>query len=228
MGLAAQWHIEAIAFDIDGTLYPKRSLDLRLALTSILHLPFALRYNAMRRQIRKEDGLAARPPMPLCAFQAREAGIMYPGKDRTRWFISKEERVFRRPWEKVFGNIEGFPGMKAALEEASASYRLCALSDFPVGVKLRALGVEDLFSFIASSEDYGALKPSATPFIAMLDAISLTPDRVLYVGDSESKDIAGAKGAGMRAALISPSCRKVYSKADLVFSSWNEFRERVL
>ena len=105
---------------------------------------------------------------------------------------------------------------------------VCALSDFPIGVKLRALGVEEYFSFMASSEDYGSLKPSTTPFLAMLSAISLSAEQVLYVGDSESKDIAGAKGVGMRAALISPVRSKVYSKADLVFSSWNEFRERVL
>lgn len=228
MGLAAEWGIEAIAFDIDGTLYPKRMLDSRLVLTSVLHLPFALRYNSMRQKIRKEDGFSAKPASSLAEFQMREAEIMYPGQSRTKWFVRKEADVFRRPWERLFLSIKGFPGMKEALEEASGSYRLCALSDFPIGVKLKALGVESLFSFIASTEDYGALKPAATPFIAMLDALSLTAERVLYVGDSESKDIAGAKGVGMRAALISPSSRKVYSKADLVFSSWNEFREKVL
>ncbi len=228
MGLAEDWHIKAIAFDIDGTLYPKYALNIRLALTSILHLPFAIRYNAMRREIRKEDGLEAREAVSLAEFQKREADIMYPGRNRTGWFAAKEERVFRKPWEHVFRSIKGYPGMQRALEEASGSYKLCALSDFPIGVKLKALGVEGYFSFIASSEDYGALKPSATPFLAMLDAISLPADEVLYVGDSESKDITGAKGVGMHAALIFPSRRKVYSKADLVFSSWDEFREKVL
>lgn len=228
MGLAEDWGIKAIAFDIDGTLYPKRALDTRLALTSALHLPFALRYNAMRRAMRREDGLGGRSPSSLRSFQEREAELMYPGRHRAQWFIRKEEKVFRKPWERLFLSIKGFEGMKEALQEASGRYTLCALSDFPIGVKLRALGVEEYFSFMASSEDYGSLKPSATPFLAMLSAISLSAEQVLYVGDSESKDIAGAKGVGMRAALISPARSKVYSKADLVFSSWNEFRERVL
>ena len=228
MGLAGEWGIEAIAFDIDGTLYPKWQLDIRLCVSSVLHLPFSLRYNRMRQIIRKEDGLSARPPEPLSMFQRREARIMYPGRDRYDWFRKKEERVYRKPWEHLFLSIKGYPGMKEALAAASADYRLFALSDFPIGVKLRALGVEDCFDFIASTEDYGALKPAATPFLAMLEAAGLPPEKVLYVGDSESKDVRGAKGVGMRAALISPSSRKVYSKADLVFSSWDEFREKVL
>ncbi len=230
MGLAEQWGIKAIAFDIDGTLYPKRALDIRLAISSAFHLPFAIRYNMMRQRIREADGMEYHPPVSFEEFQRRECALMYPGSDdrRLEWFREKEARVFHSAWERLFLSIRPFPGMKEALTKASGRYILCALSDFPIGVKLRALGVEELFSFKATSEDYGALKPSATPFIAMLDAISLPADAVLYVGDSERKDIAGAKGAGMRAALISPSSRKVYSKADLVFSSWDEFSAEVL
>ena len=40
--------IKAAFFDIDGTLYPKGITDRILVRTSILHLPFALRYMRMR------------------------------------------------------------------------------------------------------------------------------------------------------------------------------------
>ena len=56
MGLAEEWGIKAIAFDIDGTLYPKRQMLFRLFLSSLPCIPFALRYNTVRRRIRKEDG----------------------------------------------------------------------------------------------------------------------------------------------------------------------------
>lgn len=230
MGLAEQWGIKAIAFDIDGTLYPKRALDIRLVISSVFHLPFALRYNRVRQRIREEDGMEYRQPVSFEEFQERECALMYPGSDsrRLEWFRAKEDKVFHSAWDRLFLSIRPFPGMKEALTKASGRYTLCALSDFPIGVKLRALGVEDLFSFKATTEEYGALKPSATPFMAMLDAISLPAEAVLYVGDSERKDIVGAKGVGMYAALISPSSRKVYSKADLVFSSWDEFSAEVL
>ena len=228
MGKAEEWGIKAIAFDIDGTLYPKWQMDIRLAAASLLHLPFALRYNGMRRRIRREDGLDERPIGSLEELRRRECGILYGTDDRLQDFIAKETRVFRKPWEVLFRSIKPYPGMKDFREEALGKYRLAVRSDFPVGVKLKALGVEDFFEYIASAEDYGHLKPSPVPFRAMLSKLGLAPEEVLYVGDSESKDIAGAHNAGLKSALISTSQSKVYSIADIVFSSWSAFREELL
>ena len=229
MGKAEEWGIKAIAFDIDGTLYPKWQMDIRLAAASVLHLPFAIRYNAMRRRIRREEGLAEMPAGSLEELQRRECLMLYGSEDSLHAFIDKEQRVFRKPWERLFSSIKPFPGMRGFMEEASSSgYDLAVLSDFPIGVKLKALGVEEYFSYIASAEDSGHLKPSPVPFRVMLDAHGLEPYQVLYVGDSESKDIAGARNAGLRSALISTSRRKVYSIADTVFSSWDEFRREML
>ena len=228
MGKAEEWGIKAIAFDIDGTLYPKWQMDIRLAAASVLHLPFAMRYNAMRRRIRREDGLAEMPAGSLEELQRRECLMLYGSEDSLHAFIDKEQRVFRKPWEKLFSSIKPFPGMHEFMEEASSGYELAVLSDFPIGVKLKALGVEEYFSYIASAEDSGHLKPSPVPFRVMLDALGLEPHQVLYVGDSESKDIAGARNAGLRSALISTSRRKVYSIADTVFSSWDGFRREML
>ena len=228
MGKAKEWGIKAIAFDIDGTLYPKWQMDIRLAAASVLHLPFAMRYNAMRRRIRREDGLAEMPAGSLEELQRRECLMLYGSEDSLHAFIDKEQHVFRKPWEKLFSSIKPFPGMHEFIEEASSGYELAVLSDFPIGVKLKALGVAEYFSYIASAEDSGHLKPSPVPFRVMLDALGFEPHQVLYVGDSESKDIAGARNAGLRSALISTSRRKVYSIADTVFSSWDGFRREML
>ena len=228
MGKAEEWGIRAIAFDIDGTLYPKWQMDIRLAAASIFHLPFALRYNGMRRAIRREDGLEERPAGSLDELRARECRLLYGSEDRLQWFIDKETRVFRKPWERLFRSIRPYPGMKAFMEKASLRYRLAVLSDFPVGVKLEALGVEGFFDYVASAEDSGHLKPSPVPFRVMLESLGCDPAEVLYVGDSESKDIKGAHNAGLRTALISTSRNKVYSIADTVFSSWEEFGKEIL
>ena len=142
--------------------------------------------------------------------------------------IEKEERVFRKPWERLFSTIKPFPGLRDALSEArDKGYILAALSDFPIGSKLKALGIDDLISFRASTEDFGALKPSVRPFRMMLSELGVKPEEALYTGDSCSKDIDGARNAGMHTALISHSVR-VYNNADIIFSSWAEFRKVVL
>ncbi len=227
MGLAAEWGIKAIAFDIDGTLYPKRQMLLRLFVSSLPCIPFALRYNAVRQQIRREDGTGG-TGCSFEGFRKRECRLMYGSEARLGRFIRMEDWLFRRRWERSFASIRPYPWMNAALQQAARSYRLAVISDFPIGIKLKALGVEGLFEYVASSEDSGALKPSRVPFDAMLSAMGLEAGEVLYVGDSESKDIRGASAAGMRSALISTSPNKVYSISDFKFSSWKEFIDKVL
>ena len=227
MGLVEEWGIKAIAFDIDGTLYPKRQMLFRLFLSSLPCIPFALRYNTVRQRIRKEDGTGGAGGS-FQDLRRRECLMMYGTADKLDAFIRKEDRFFRRRWEKSFSSIRAYPFMAEALKAASGRYKLAILSDFPLGCKLDALGVSGLFCFEASSEEFGALKPSGIPFRAMLDALGLQPEEVLYVGDSESKDIRGASAAGMRSALISTSCGKMYSRADFIFSSWKEFIDKVL
>ena len=104
---------------------------------------------------------------------------------------------------------------------------IAALSDFPLGSKLEALGIADLVDYAVSAEDYGALKPSARPFRRLLEDIGVSAGEALYTGDSRSKDIDGACNAGMHTALIAPR-GSVYNKADIIFSSWEEFRKVVL
>ncbi len=57
-----------------------------------------------------------------------------------------------------------------------------------------------------SAADVGYLKPHPAIFQAALDALGITPDEGVFVGDNPVADVAGAQGAGMRAILriISP------------------------
>ena len=61
----------------------------------------------------------------------------------------------------------------------------------------------------------------------MLKELQISPAEALYTGDSRSKDIDGAKNAGMHTALISRSVR-AYDNADIIFRDWEEFGKMVL
>ena len=45
-------------------------------------------------------------------------------------------------------------------------------------------------------------KPEAGIFHAALTGISIVPEAAIYVGDTYSDDVVGAKGVGMRAAWL--------------------------
>ena len=81
MGYAAENGIKALCFDIDGTFYPKKQMMLRLGVSSLLHLPFALKYNSMRQRLREETGFSEGDTTDYLSLAAKESGILFPGKD---------------------------------------------------------------------------------------------------------------------------------------------------
>jgi FMN phosphatase YigB (HAD superfamily) len=58
------------------------------------------------------------------------------------------------------------------------------------------------FPVVVSSESARAYKPHMAIFLTLSEALSLPPERILYVGDSRLADIVGAKNAGLQAAWI--------------------------
>ena len=152
------------------------------------------------------------------------------------WY-AKQRAAFRKAideksnWYQLIMKVyELDPGVRQALERARAEgFLLAALSDFPISDKLEVLGLEGLFDFVASSEDFGYLKPNEVPFNAMLKALDVRPDEALYVGDSYRKDIVGGARIGMRTMLVSARTgREPHPMADLVLTSWRSFARMVL
>ncbi len=67
------------------------------------------------------------------------------------------------------------------------------------------VGAADLrpyFDSLLSSERAGACKPAPAIFAEALRRAGCAPAEALFVGDTLAQDVAGAKRAGMRAALI--------------------------
>ena len=230
MGYASEHNIKAICFDIDGTFYPKWKMDWRLVKASIFHLPFALKYNSMRKMVRSQDGYANAPALSYDEISKRGAKYIFgsDSPENTKKYRAMERRVFHAKWEKSYLSLKSAPGVIEALERAkNEGLRMAALSDFPIGVKLKAMGIEDKFEAVLSSEDLGHFKPSLTPFLALQSALGIKPEEILYVGDSYRKDILGAKNAGMHACLIFADGKDAYEKADISAANWEEFARKV-
>ncbi len=220
--------IKAVAFDIDGTLYQERRFMLR-------HIPLVLRsplicwgFARARRDIREYDFYEP----PLHREQARRV-LQVLGKTVNDEHIGQmqqrlQDRLYRH-WDRLFVGMKPFNAVRSALEQLKQDgFLLAAMSDFPVGNKLSELGLEDLFLLSFSAEDVGYLKPSRMPFITLADELGCTPREVLYVGNSITKDILGAREAGMHTALYTSSPdRAVKSFApdqlpDIMFSSYKD------
>jgi len=214
---------DAVAFDLDGTLYPNRRFYLRL-------IPFIVKEHRLLRAMGK-----ARDALRAAAHEGRfydiQARIMAEILDDDPEAVkTKTEKLIYRGWEPLFRRIKLFDGVRETLEDfKKAGLKLGLLSDFPPETKLEHLDLSDPWDVVMCSERTGRLKPDPLSFRLLAAELGVEPERLLYVGNSVSYDIRGAHSAGMKAALVtSVFNRKRNSGADFVFTDYRQLRRFVL
>jgi len=198
--------IEGVAFDLDGTLYPNYRLNIRL-------IPFILKewrllaaFGKARIIIREEQKEGSLPSGDFYVYQA-EITAKILGVDAEP-LKNRIDRLIYRGWEPIFKNIKLFKGVISTLIDLQkAGYKLGLLSDFPPETKLEYLGLSkwadgSKWDAVLCSERCGALKPDPLSFKELAAEMGLPCEKILYVGNSLSYDVAGAAGAGMKTAWI--------------------------
>jgi putative hydrolase of the HAD superfamily len=218
--------LSAVAFDLDGTLYPNYRLNLRIFPFILRELPFILAFSEARNRLRGK-GRPREYPLPGEDFYGAQARLMALRLGSSASAVrDKTERHIYRGWESFFPKIKLYPRVRESLESLRrGGIRLALLSDFPPERKLEALGLGGLWDLVLSSETCGALKPDPLPFGVLARGLGLEPSRILYVGNSLAYDIRGAKNAGFRTALISPWRR---GEADFAFFDYRKLVKYVL
>jgi HAD superfamily hydrolase (TIGR01549 family) len=193
--------IEGVAFDLDGTLYPNYRLRLRILPAVLKELRLVAAFGMARGIIRKEQENSGVVQSDFYQYQADIiAKILSVPADTLK---EKIDRYIYKAWEPPFKNIKFFKGVKetvAALRKAG--YKLGLLSDFPPEIKLEYLGLDGLWDAVLCSESFGTIKPHPLSFKELAAAMALPPEKILYVGNSRSYDVAGANRAGMKTAWI--------------------------
>lgn len=63
-------------------------------------------------------------------------------------------------------------------------------------------GISGLFSATSFSSDHGMVKPSPKPFELVLSQLRMASSEAIVVGDSPSRDLGGAKSAGIDCILV--------------------------
>jgi HAD superfamily hydrolase (TIGR01509 family) len=89
----------------------------------------------------------------------------------------------------------------------AAGLRLGVVSNSDGGVEeaLTAAGLRSSFDVVVDSASAGVEKPDPRIFRVALAALGVAPAEALYMGDIYDVDVAGARAAGLRAALVGPS-----------------------
>lgn len=206
--------LQAIAFDLDGTLYHHGAVRRRVA-TELLALlsrrpGVGLRtvrvlraYRAALDDLRR--GGTARPD--LRGEQARLAAAR-TGEPPSFVEAVVQEWMTSRPLLHLAPARS--PGLLEALGVArSAGLRLGVFSDYEPARKLAALNLENAFDVALGAEDpdVGVLKPHPAGLLALARKMNAEPASVAYIGDREDVDLPAASAAGMLGVLYRPRSR---------------------
>ena len=112
------------------------------------------------------------------------------------------DRFWRRYLEAHAEVMRPYPDVQECLDRlARLDVHLGLLSDVDIDFldfALGALRLRDRFDSITTSEEVGAGKPNPRAFALALQKAGAASAEAVYVGDSPSRDVRGAKAVGMR------------------------------
>jgi 2-haloalkanoic acid dehalogenase type II len=162
-------------------------------------IAYYLEHHLEGRDTRALDDLRDR-----CASLLREA-MAVPGLDHASARRAMLGALSFEPYPEVAGTL-------AELREQG--HRLLVVSNWDCALPgwLDGAGLLDLFDDVVTSAVVGAAKPDPAIFAAALERAGAGPERAVHVGDSLSKDVAGARAAGIRPVLL---CRDGPPPADV-------------
>ena len=216
--------IRGVVFDLDGTLYTLPGQKIRMSFVLWKSLDLLRRLSSARGALRGKE------------FESRDALRGAFCEELARRSHEKPERVSE--WVEtqfypafiqllnVRGKVRsGLHGLLSRL--AARGIHTAVVSDYSlVSERLEALGIDiNLFEEIYSAEDFGVLKPSPSPLLALARKWEIEPDRVVVVGDREDLDAECARAAGMR--FLGVRGRSLWKRAPVGFFEWQSAVERL-
>ncbi len=184
--------VDAVLFDADGVLQ-HQDVTLHTLLVDVLSLP------PEEVEERYQEVWAAEGPILTGQgdFVETMSGLLAswgrPGHADTFVQASKD--------------IQTDEAVASIVRQLRSDGVVCCLASNQMGYRARymseCLGYGGLFDREFYSCDIGHRKPEAEYFLAILADLELTPERVLFIDDSEA-NVAAALGLGMNAAVFQP------------------------
>jgi putative hydrolase of the HAD superfamily len=184
----------AIVFDLDETLYRER----RFALSG---------YRAVAVSVERDFGISRSAVFRSLALSLRRGRRGVAFQDLAQRFGLPDRYVPR--WLEVYRHHEPVirlsPRVRRALEGLRTHWRTGVLTNGLPRVqasKIEALGVGRLVDAVVYADDFDGGKPSTSAFLAVTSRLGVDPASTVFAGDDPSRDIAGARRAGMKTILV--------------------------
>jgi len=123
-------------------------------------------------------------------------------------------------------------GHRELLERLGKRYRVGLVSNFDSGPTaarvLQMHGVDHAFASVTISDGFGRRKPHPAIFLHAVEELGATPDHTLFIGDSFTDDVVGAKAAGLAVAWINADAEMAPTqepRADYIIAALADLEE---
>lgn len=191
--------IDAVLFDVDGTLYDQSALRLRMF--GELCRWYSLRFWKLRdlkllydfRRLRERHCGAVSNSLMEDQYkwvaETSHASTDYVREVVTEWM---DIRPLKHLAACRYAEVTKFVDLLSSHGKAVAF-----VSDYPVKAKLRALGIPYKVAIAATDNGIGAFKPNPKIMLKAASVLGITPDRCLVIGDRDDRDGSAAEKAGM-------------------------------
>lgn len=202
--------IKAVIFDLDNTLYDYDAINEKAVQyagdwlcqeTGISYGEFQKAFNEGRALTKKYMRDCASQHNRIIYFQKTSECL---GLNPIRYSLE----LYEKYWGYMLDNMKLTQGADRLLKRLKDSgIRIAICTDLTTHIqhrKLRKLGIADYVDVFVSSEEADAEKPDMRMFDMTIRKLGILPQEAVYVGDSYSKDIIGAKNAGMLPVWFNP------------------------
>ena len=218
---------EAVLFDFDGTLVDFVGSDVQSHRWLHAHASLTIPFDdfletsvdeVMRFHRLVEEGKV--DPLSMHEFRLKNTFARH----KLDWDAEYVD-LYRH---QLFETCLPFTGVEKLLSGAKQKAKTGLITNAYDGdeqrERVRRAGLAACFDVIVVAGDLGVYKPDPAIFWHTLDRIDVEPHNALYVGDSVTHDIRGAKSAGMKTVLWSQRSNREATGADYVVKDVDELQ----
>jgi HAD superfamily hydrolase (TIGR01509 family) len=220
-------HIQGVIFDVGGTLIYSNDNHFETAnawsaANFLRSQGFALDAANFAKQLVNLRGVSPKGDAELKQINTTLEHLHHVtkkmGLELSSDLLPKLELAFVTP--EVYGAVT-LPGVQEVVKSLFGTVRLGIISNtrshILIEETVKHLGLRECFDSLVTSVSAGYRKPSTHIFQAVLDAWNLPPEQIVMIGDSPSKDVAGAKTLGIKTIWLTTNSSETETcRADAV------------